>query len=567
MKGRVEHKGTLAKLKKTWNALDLSGILRAVSGLISTVFSARAWLRACSALWEELDLPRVMSDSFRGLSALLKPTTWYRGFQSIWHWVDPPRLCRWMVRFPVAIIRLTGISIAAVMETSRPVLILCVPLLFIGWLVMGGGGKTDPRLRVARLPLHPPPDPAATAIARLRKVLDRDGGSASLHAELARSYLEEGRLRDAAREYADAIGVDQRSTDAYVGIMDVAASVNDVKSSLEIARRAYEIDPDDPEILNRLGASLAGDGQPDEAIKVFERALKRRPNNVVILLNIATAHAQLAHWGQADDFCRRAIGVAPNDEVPVLLRALLKLRSNAGTDAVQLLRGVVKSHPNSAYANQVLGSAEMDIGQNHLAIGSFRKAQSLMPNWVMPYLGAGLASLKSQGWAEAERSFRKALEMAPESAVGQLGLAGVLESRGKSEQAIEIYKKVLAAHPNLFMPLNNLAYDYAEQGVNLGSAYNMARDAALSCPQDKSAWDTLGWVCFKMGKAAEAITHLEKAVKLAPSAPVPHYHLAKALAGVGRGEDAMREFQQAVSFGLPAPLARDAQLQLVSGGR
>lgn len=545
------------KLADAWDGLDLKSIFRAVGGLAAALLAPKNWVRFFAGLWEELELPRVFRQMGRGIILLLNPVNWARGIAWLWRSIEPKRIAVGLARLPFTSAKVAGESAVTTARSTRPLVLLFLPLLFVAWLVVGGGGHTDPRLKIARMPLKPPPDPAAARIAKLHKLLEPGESTASLHAKLARAYLEEGRLRDAAGEYSDALKLDQKNTDAYLGIMDVASSMKDVKSSLQLAQKAYSISPEDPEIQNRLGAALAADGQPEEAIKYFEKALKARSDNVVVLLNLATAHAQLQHWALADKYCAEANRFAPKDEIPVLLRSLFKLRNHGGAEAIAMLERVTSQHPTSAYAAQALASAQLDSGHPEAALKGFEKAQALRSDWIMPYLGAGLAGIKTQRWSDAEKNFQRALQLSPDSVVGKLGMAGVMESKGRVDDAMTIYKQVLSSQPDLYMALNNLAYHYAENGKNLESAYSMARKAAFSYPNDRSGWDTLGWVSYKLGRKVEALQYLEKAARLSPDSAVPHYHYAKALRTLGRDGDAHVEFAKAVSLGLPQALAAD----------
>src|SRR5262249_10692024 len=52
------------------------------------------------------------------------------------------------------------------------------------------------------------------------------------------------------------------------------------------------------------------------------------------------------------------------------------------------------------------------------------------------------------------------------------------------------------------------------QGKNLEQAEGMIRKALNSEPDNAAYLDSMGWVLFKLGKYAEALPNLEKAVKI-----------------------------------------------------
>jgi tetratricopeptide (TPR) repeat protein len=275
-------------------------------------------------------------------------------------------------------------------------------------------------------------------------------------------------------------------------------------------------------------------------------------------MNIAAANAQLKNWDKAVDYCSRAIALKPKEELPHLLLADILVRRGTVAQGISELERLITDHPTSAFAHQVLGGAQMENGKLAQSIRSFLAAQQLSPEWPLPYLGAGIASLKSNEFPAAERYFRTALKLQPESVTAQLGMAGVFERTSRSPYAIKIYKSVLTTQPNLLMPLNNLAYHYAEEGTNLEVAYAMAQQAAQNFPADKSVWDTLGFVCYRAGKVQEALTHLVRAVALSPESAIAHFHLAYARQLAGKRVEAIKSYQASISLGLQEPQKSEA---------
>ena len=61
----------------------------------------------------------------------------------------------------------------------------------------------------------------------------------------------------------------------------------------------------------------------------------------------------------------------------------------------------------------------------------------------------------------------------------------------------------------------------------------VAAPAALA-PAQPNVLDTLGWVCQRAGQSAEAVTHLEKAVRIAPHSGAARFHLGTARLALGQ---------------------------------
>lgn len=178
----------------------------------------------------------------------------------------------------------------------------------------------------------------------------------------------------------------------------------------------------------------------------------------------------------------------------------------------------------------------------------------------------------------AMRAARRLVATDPHSAEAQELNAESLESNGKFDQALEVYRQILKQFPQqpgihyrigrliLAEPQNATSSDDAkkefeeELKVNptAASAEFMLGDLARQAEQ----WDQailhfgratkldagfseaflgLGISFNADGKSAEAVVPLERYVKMEPSDPAGHYQLAIAYNRVGRKQDAARE--------------------------
>ncbi|KAH7104421.1 protein prenylyltransferase [Auriculariales sp. MPI-PUGE-AT-0066] len=72
------------------------------------------------------------------------------------------------------------------------------------------------------------------------------------------------------------------------------------------------LDSQHPHLLTNLGSLMKEQGQTTEAIQVYARALKMRPDFDVALANMATAVRDMGRIGDAIDYYRRAIEVSPD---------------------------------------------------------------------------------------------------------------------------------------------------------------------------------------------------------------------------------------------------------------
>jgi Flp pilus assembly protein TadD len=132
------------------------------------------------------------------------------------------------------------------------------------------------------------------------------------------------------------------------------------------------------------------------------------------------------------------------------------------------------------------------------------------------------------------------------------------EGRGRRDEAIAEYEKVLAGDPHAGVAANNLAWIRIEQG-RLDEAVSLAGVASGAMKTRPEPHDTLGWAYLKQGQAGRAISSFERALTLAPRNPVYHYHLGLAYAEVGDKRRARTSLSRALELKLDPHSASDAR--------
>jgi Flp pilus assembly protein TadD len=111
---------------------------------------------------------------------------------------------------------------------------------------------------------------------------------------------------------------------------------------------------------------------------------------------------------------------------------------------------------------------------------------------------------------------------------------------------------------------NNLAWMLAETGGNLDVALQLAQTATRGLPEHPAVQDTLGWIYYKKGLAALAVSPFQKSVEKDPKNPVYHFHLGLALAGTGDSPNARLALRQALALAPNFDGAAEARQVLAS---
>ena len=116
-------------------------------------------------------------------------------------------------------------------------------------------------------------------------------------------------------------------------------------------------------------------------------------------------------------------------------------------------------------------------------------------------------------------------------------LAMMAEKAGKPETMEQLMRQVIAANPDYHAAYNALGYSLADRNVRLTEARQLVSKALEFAPKDPFIVDSMAWVEFRSGNAAEAARLLQGAFKERPDAEIAA-HLGEVLWALGQRNEA-----------------------------
>jgi tetratricopeptide (TPR) repeat protein len=132
--------------------------------------------------------------------------------------------------------------------------------------------------------------------------------------------------------------------------------------------------------------------------------------------------------------------------------------------------------------------------------------------------------------------FKNIVEAGFENAQAYAAIGYLLDRMGDFKGAVMNLYRAIELDPENANAHNSLGYIYAESNLNLDEALKECSRAVELDGDNPSYLDSLGWVYYKMGKLAQARSHLRKASRLAPDNPEIVSHLREVLRKMGRDE-------------------------------
>ncbi len=146
---------------------------------------------------------------------------------------------------------------------------------------------------------------------------------------------------------------------------------------------------------------------------------------------------------------------------------------------------------------------------------------------------------------EAIGYYRTALEIMPDFSDAHYSLGVALEKRGEIDEAITHYQQAVSISPGLMQAQNNLGVALAKGG-RIDEAIVHYRQALKTSPDYAEAHSNLAAALAKRGQTNEAMDHFREAVRLKPDYAQGHYNLGIVLVKRGMLDEAAEQFQEAL---------------------
>lgn len=227
----------------------------------------------------------------------------------------------------------------------------------------------------------------------------------------------------------------------------------------------------------------------------------------------------------------------------------------------------LKTTKNPPLVYQLLGQLYLQEKEYSAAIKHLEKAVEINPNLLSAYYLIGNAHTAQKNFDKAIDDYQKVLRANPQAFRVHMLLGVIYDLKQEPAKAIEHYQKVLDINKNFAPAANNLAWHLSERGGNLDVALRWAQKARELEPDAPHIADTLGWIYYKKGIYATAVSLLkESSEKFQNNNPTVLYHLGMASYRSGDQSLARRALNQALKLDGSSPWAEEARKVLAELG-
>jgi len=346
--------------------------------------------------------------------------------------------------------------------------------------------------------------------------------------------------------------------------------------------------------------SLAGRLKPTQAKQCYERALELAPKNPDILLRVGDAYLNANEFKAAAETFAKLLDLRPN--LPQLRERLaaVYLKLDQKEKAIALYKDLIKHEPLRFEFYNALGELYEDVGKLDDALNFFEQSLKLNPDqsdiyvaicevqrrlkrsadatktlaawkkrfpvdWRVSYIQAFIHSGNKDytkavaAYADAETLAREAPQEVKLNAQFYFSYAAACERAGDLDKATALFRKVITADSKFANAYNYLGYMWADKGTNLTEAVELIQKAVTLEPDNGAFLDSLGWAFHKLGRDAEALPQLRRAVELLEKDTkrdqedkqddaVVYDHLADVLIKLNKRADAIAVWKRAIKL-------------------
>ena len=319
------------------------------------------------------------------------------------------------------------------------------------------------------------------------------------------------------------------------------------------------------DLIALLGTAEASEKQGDftKAARDYEQAFKINPKLATTALKLAQLNSGPLHEpARALDYARKARDLSPNDPQSAGTIGRIALQAGNFSWAYSLLQeSALRGVNNDPAVLHDLAMANYALGKISDARKTMQRAVDANPapadlEDAKRFLAMTATERPSQTEVET------VLKTQPDYVPALMAQAIIDLQQNKVEKAAGIYQDVLKKYPDFAPAQKQLAVTYAGDSGKLKQAYDLAMKARKALPEDPDVARTLAELSFKRNEFPYAVQLFQESAAKQPLPANDLYYLGMAQIQAKQEAEGRKNLEQALSAGLPDPLAQEAKKRL-----
>ena len=380
-------------------------------------------------------------------------------------------------------------------------------------------------------------------------------------------YFAQGKYREAAIQYSNAIQIDSRFADARYQLSQTYLKLGETQRAFQELNRTVEIAPDNIPAQTDLANLFCAARNPDGS--AMPEMLKQAKTHLDILRakvpNTPETHEAWANYYAAQNDLisaaqevKQAIRLNPNRSESYLQLALIEVRSKLPDQAEASFKKAVEVDPKAMNARLALGGFYQ--GRNRLsdAEQQFRSAMSIDPKNPTPRAAIVRVMMQEGRKDDAEAFLRQTKRELSDVPEGYSMLGDFYFATADLDKAFAEYSSLYSDHPKDSKVKRNYIQILILKN-QLDEASKLNNEILKSSPRDVESLIFKGQIQLAQNNAPGAVESLQTALTNDQDNAIARYQLGRAFAQQHDYSRAEQEWRRAVSL---RPDLTDAQREI-----
>jgi tetratricopeptide (TPR) repeat protein len=349
-------------------------------------------------------------------------------------------------------------------------------------------------------------------------------------------YRNQGNSEKAVMCWERCVELDSNHTKAYHGMGEVAFDKGEYQRAVDLGQRVLEIDPKQPGVYNSLACALMCLGKAEEAAKAFQKDIEISGQSVHSQFMLGKQYQLLKEYEKARKCYETVIKIAPGytqayhglATVCAMLgekeksRVFMETFRNLKDEEMKALKERDSRFNDLVSARQTMAQAYTDIGRFYYERRDARKAEKLLL-WAatldakQPGCRILLASLYEQDGrlTQALQFYKQLTTIQPDNVNCHRNIGIISFQLQRYDDAEKAFRKVIELDPKQSFGYRYLAYLYLNVNRKLPEAKKLA-EKAVALEKTGENFFILSLACKVNGDRTSAISAIQQAIKLEP---------------------------------------------------
>ena len=358
-------------------------------------------------------------------------------------------------------------------------------------------------------------------------------------------YFEQGKYREAAIEFVNAIKIDSGYAEAHHQLAETYLKLQQGQGAAQELARTIELQPENYQARIELANVLMLARDFQRAQEQVDLLQQKRPNDPAVHLTVSSLLAGQNDIPGAIEEVNKAIAIAPGRWELYLQLAMLQFKNSQPDAAEASLKKVTELNPTATQARVLLGSSYQSHGHFADAEQQFRKAMEIDAKSAEPRAALARLYLAEGKRTEAEELLKQAKHDFPDNSAAYRMLGDFYFTNGEFDKATAEYATLYQQHPQDLQVKKNYI-QLLIQTKNFPEARKLDDELLKANPNDDDALVDESQMQITDGDVNDAAQKLQTVIKNAPKNAEAHYTLGIAYEKLGYLERAESEWREAL---------------------